>query len=243
MNLAFLNQSTKLADADAIKIVQGIQLQIPIVTSLFGQMHSSVQFAKVAANGYYPIVFLDNSDQAGALGYHDVTPDGAPYGRVFVEPTLDNGGTILTGASSVAVTASHEAIETIIDPGANLWATTDSGRAVAYEGCDPCESDAYVVHLKDGTEVWLSDFVLPAWFIPGAPGPYDYLRKIKESFTIAEGGYAIIETVTTDSNETGPEPARTMMYGNNWDHRKDAVKLHSSSRTSWRLRNKTRRYP
>ena len=33
--------------------------------------------------GVWWLVILDNSDQAGALGYHDLTPDSLPLGKVF----------------------------------------------------------------------------------------------------------------------------------------------------------------
>ena len=35
----------------------------------------------------WQIVVLDNSDQAGALGYHDYTPSGKPVAKVFAAPT------------------------------------------------------------------------------------------------------------------------------------------------------------
>src|SRR5690348_14351978 len=44
--------------------------------------------------------FLDDADQAGALGYHDVDPDGRPYARVFVGTILDSGGTLADGPFS-----------------------------------------------------------------------------------------------------------------------------------------------
>lgn len=37
------------------------------------------------------IVVLDNSDQAGALGYHDVTPSGLPLGKIFAKDDIDYG--------------------------------------------------------------------------------------------------------------------------------------------------------
>ena len=34
-------------------------------------------------DGTWWLAILDDSDQAGALGYHDLTPDGLPIGKVF----------------------------------------------------------------------------------------------------------------------------------------------------------------
>ena len=33
----------------------------------------------------WAVTFLDNADQANALAYHDLTPDGLPLANVFVE--------------------------------------------------------------------------------------------------------------------------------------------------------------
>jgi len=49
-------------------------------------------------------VILDDSDQAGALGYHDLTSDGLPIGKVFAASDLKAG-------TSWTVTASHELLE------------------------------------------------------------------------------------------------------------------------------------
>jgi hypothetical protein len=35
------------------------------------------------ASGSWWLVMLDDSDQAGALGYHDLTSDGLPLGNIF----------------------------------------------------------------------------------------------------------------------------------------------------------------
>jgi len=72
----------------------------------------------VAANsvpaGAWAILFLDNADQANALGYHDLTKHGLPLSKVFVKTTLADG-------QKVSVTACHELSEMMIDPSVNLW--------------------------------------------------------------------------------------------------------------------------
>lgn len=52
----------------------------------------------------WQIVILDNSDQAGALGYHDMTKDGLPIGKVFAKTDQRYG-------LKWSVTASHEILE------------------------------------------------------------------------------------------------------------------------------------
>jgi len=41
--------------------------------------------------GWWQIIITDNPDQAGSLGYHELTSAGAPLGKVFAKLDLDNG--------------------------------------------------------------------------------------------------------------------------------------------------------
>ena len=86
--------------------------------------------------GEWWLTILDNSDQAGALGYHDVTPEGLPIGKVFAK-------TDLQFSEKWSVTASHELLEMLGDPNINLCVLQESstgGRLYAYEVCDACEA-------------------------------------------------------------------------------------------------------
>lgn len=69
--------------------------------------------------GSWWVVFLDNSDQATALAYHDLTNEGLPISKVFVR-------TILADKASVSVGATHEICEMAVDPFINS-AYQDSG--------------------------------------------------------------------------------------------------------------------
>lgn len=142
------------------------------------------------------MAILDDADQAGVLGYHDVTPNGRPYSRVFLGPVVANGGTLFEGANALSVTMSHEALETIGDPYATWWGDGPTGEEHALELCDPVEGDAYDV---DGVSV--SNFVGPRWFSQGA-GPYDWLRKLTEPFSMTAGGYMITRTAGKDISQT-----------------------------------------
>ncbi len=136
-----------------------------------------------------PMILLDNADQAGALGYHAVTPHGNPYSRVFVETILRNGGTMITGANSVSACLSHEAAEAYQDPYANRWAGDGKGKLYAIELCDPVENDSYEIN-----GVGLSDFVFPAYFNPWAAPEVqlDFLNLVRKPFEVRPGGYAIV---------------------------------------------------
>lgn len=127
------------------------------------------------------LVFLDDADQAGALGYHDLTADGRPIGKVFVRTTLDDG-------QAVSVTASHEAIEQAIDPAINAAAQGNDGCFYALEACDAVEDQTYEI---DGIAV--SDFVHPAWFEPFRTHQqgvrFNHLDTLTQPFQLAPGGY------------------------------------------------------
>lgn len=130
----------------------------------------------------WQLVYFDNADQAGALGYHDLTKDGQPVSKIFVETTLK-------AKELVSVTACHELFEMAIDPIANLWAEADDGTEYAYEMCDAVEEDTFDV---DGIK--MSNFLHPSWFEPFKHPPgtkFDHLGLLKKPFSMTKGGYVI----------------------------------------------------
>src|SRR2546428_2377769 len=66
--------------------------------------------------GAWALALLDDADVANALGYHDLTPDGLPFAKVFVKSTL-------AVRQKVSVTACHELAEMLVDPAINLCST------------------------------------------------------------------------------------------------------------------------
>jgi hypothetical protein len=132
----------------------------------------------------WQFLYFDDADEAGALGYHDLTKDGQPVSKVFVKTTIDDG-------QLVSVTACHELFEMAIDPLANLWAEAPDGTEYAYEMCDAVEEDTFLV---DG--IPMSNFVHPSWFEPfnHPPGTkFDHLGKLTAPFSMTKGGYVIIK--------------------------------------------------
>jgi len=143
------------------------------------------------ADNAFVIHIMDEPDVDGALGYHDEAPNGRAYGRVFVKPTLDNGGTLSTGSNSVSVTLSHELIEAVGDEHVQLWATNfNTGHLVAYENCDPVEADeGYEIH-----GIAVSNFVTDLWFDAQAKAgqQFDFLNRLKAPFSLSTGGYMTV---------------------------------------------------
>jgi hypothetical protein len=127
------------------------------------------------------LVFLDDADAPGALGYHDLTPDGLPLSKIFVKTTLADN-------EKVSVTAAHELAEMLVDPGIQLSAQGPDGRTFyAYETADAVEREEFDI---DG--VAMSNFVYPSWFEafrkPNSV-KFDHLGNCTKAFEIRQGGY------------------------------------------------------
>ncbi len=148
-----------------------------------------VERGALPPRGAWWLAILDNADQAGALGFHDVTSEGLPLGKVFAE-SAQRFGYQWTAA------ASHELLEMLIDPEINLTVFREAkGRRpvlYAYELCDPCEDDSLGYEI-DGTLV--SDFVHPAWFedfrSPGSTR-FDQCGRMRRPFELLQGGYVAV---------------------------------------------------
>jgi hypothetical protein len=138
-----------------------------------------------ALSSDWQFLFMNDADEAGALGYHDITTNnGQPISYVFAKTTIAAG-------EQISVTAAHELAEMGADPGANYWAQKGDGDMYALELCDAVEEDTYLV---DG--IPMSNFVLPAWFDQVTKRPagtkYDFLGKLHAPFTMTKNGYVII---------------------------------------------------
>src|SRR5476649_512211 len=111
-----INESTAMSDADIQKMLPAFQQQWNAdLKSAWQVEHASFHFLpqrKAPATASWWLVFLDNSDQASALAYHDLTNDGYPVAKVFVK-------TLLTQGASVSLAASHELCEMAVDPWLN----------------------------------------------------------------------------------------------------------------------------
>jgi hypothetical protein len=137
--------------------------------------------------GTWWLTFLDDSDQASALGYHETTSEGLPMGKIFAR-------TVMQDNVQWTVTASHELLEMLADPEINLTVfvqpTETTGTLYAYEVCDACEADQYGYSI-DGTLV--SDFVYPAWFETSRTAgstQFDYASQLQQPVPqLLPGGY------------------------------------------------------
>jgi hypothetical protein len=189
IQISIINESTILADTEIVPVVAALQKQ---ATNDFRPVWGTDAELTIVPRGAQPpagswwLVLLDDSDQANALGYHDLTADGLPMGKVFA-------GSDLKAGNSWTVTLSHELLEMLGDPNINLTVfvqnSNTAGTLYAYEVCDSCEDDSLGYEIDN---VLLSDFVYPSWFENfRAEGStqFDRRNKIQKPFQLLVGGY------------------------------------------------------
>jgi hypothetical protein len=189
INVAIINSSTVLRDSVVKAAMPALQTQVHRDFAPAWGIDADLIFvpnrAKPPAGSWW-LTIVDNADQAGALGYHDVTNAGLPLAKVFAGSDINLG-------YQWTVTASHELLEMLADPDINLTAFVElsdkSGVLYAYEVCDACQADEFGYRI-DGTLV--SDFVYPAWFESfrkRGSTQFDYRKRIKKPFELLKGGY------------------------------------------------------
>jgi len=218
IQISVINASTVVTDDDVRPVVDALQKQ---VTSDFfpawgvnAQLNFVTTGSTPPANTWW-LTILDDTDQAGALGYHDLTPDGLPIGKAFA-------GTDLKYGTQWSVTASHELLEMLADPNINLTVFVQNDQSTgilyAYEVCDACEGDQFAYQIG---KVLVSDFVFPAWFegfrTPGST-QFDQTKQIQKPLDLLTGGYIGVFDVNSGSGwqqqTAEKKPAETLSRGN-----------------------------
>ena len=206
--IAVENHSTVVSDETVAAWADACRRQVS-GSSRFARYWGSSAHVTFVAKGatkapWWQALILDDSDQAGALGYHDTdSPWGGPQLKVFAATDEKYG---LLGS----VTLSHEIVEAVADPWCNLAWQTSSTRFHAVEVADAVEADQLGYDLPGHGSiptVRVSDFVLPAWYMPGAPPPFTCVHSqildgapggkgrkppVAKPLQLAAGGYASI---------------------------------------------------
>jgi len=183
--LAVMNESTAINDATVQQMLPAFEEQwnndLGPIWGLDTATFTFVPADQMPLAGSWWVVFLDNSDQAGALAYHDLTNEGLPISKVFVKTLQDDN-------ASVSVGATHEICEMAVDPWLNSAYQDPLGVFWAGEVCDPVESDQYGYEIG-GTLV--SDFITPNWFAhQHAQGAIDFKGHVQAAFEVLSGAYA-----------------------------------------------------
>lgn len=181
--IAISNESTVLTDAQVQAVIPAMQKQVTNDFRAFYSIDATLEWLPHGAAltpGWWQIVIVDDPEQAGALGFHELSSQGTPLGKVFAKLDIEN-------KSSWTVTISHELLEMLGDPDINLCAQSGDGKIYAYEVCDPVEADNLGYLIGD---VLVSDFVTPKWFQPSSFGSvYSFKESVNASFQLAKNGY------------------------------------------------------
>jgi hypothetical protein len=194
------NESTVLTDAEVAAVVPAMQEQVSGEFAQVWRTATKLEFvpkedlSTVPATAWQMIV-LDSSDQAGALGYHEISSTGQPLGKVFAKSDITYG-------TSWTVTMSHELLEAIVDPFCLLTASyqlNDGSLVVAtVEVGDAVEDDSCGYLIGD---VLVSDWSTPAWWGLANGTVYDFKHHATQPFdpanpasTIPSGGYLAVWT-------------------------------------------------
>lgn len=169
-------------DADLPAIAAALQRQVQEHFALFYNLTCTVGVVPLSAVGTsdWVIGLYKDADQPGALGYHDMTPNGTPLAKVFPLLDKEDGG-------ELSVTISHELLEMLADPYLSKAVQADDGKFWAYEVCDAVEEDVYPI---DGIHV--SNFVTPHYFEPPqlVTGlQLDWMKLVRKPFEVRPGGY------------------------------------------------------
>lgn len=133
------------------------------------------------------IYIVDSAGDPGALGFHSV------LGRsrfAYVDALLS------AVWSSPSIVFGHELHEMICNADLDRWHEYADGSAIPDEACDPCQDQYYSAPARlfgASAMVPIADWVTPAWFVPGATGPYDHLGRIFRPLENTAGGYHLTE--------------------------------------------------
>lgn len=217
MLIAVINESTMVTNDQVATMCASMQVQLDLhVLPAWNMKSATIKFYadKTQVPGYAWVVnMLDNSTQAGALGYHSLDNDEVDA-FIFAQPVLSNGGTVMIfdptnpNQYTVSATLSHEVCEMVGDRFANGFSQGPQiaqGNLYAQELCDPVENDSYDIMIN-GVNVAVSNFVFPSWFNSEAKVPqnmpFDYLGKLAAPYTMDAGGYMIVASVSNEGQVT-----------------------------------------
>lgn len=183
--IAVTNASTCLTDAQVEAVLPALQKQVTDDFRTYWDVGCTLSFLSRELSlprGWWQIALLDNPDQAGVLGYHELSGQGTPLGKVFAKLDISNG-------TSWTVTLSHELLEMLADPWTNWCAAGSDNKIYALEVADPVEADDLGYEI-DG--ILVSDFVTPSWFEPSGLDRVDFKQRISNPLELARGGYISI---------------------------------------------------
>jgi len=228
-----INAATSVTASEVRACVRALQTQIERDFAPVWGLNADLRC--VAPNGRpragaWQLVLLPS--RSADCGYHELTNEGNPLGKVF----LEEASKCRSGWTS---TASHELLELLANPATTFGVMVEDRargqRVYNYEVCDACQDDRFTYKI-DGVPV--SDFVYPAWFEPWreeGSARFDHRRKLSGPFEVPEGCYAEFFDVRRQvwlANWGGKVAPRLNVYGVN-DRGGSRLVLRTKRRGEW----------
>jgi hypothetical protein len=181
--LALVTETAAVSSSELTRVAAALNKQATRdITSFWGVQATVDAFANLedVPLGYWPMIVRDDIGVPGAAGIH-LDEDGQPFA-------------LIQHSNSWSLTASHEAVEMMVDPLGNRLIAgpslkEDQGR-VEYlvEVADPSEAAEFGYTVND---ILMSDFYGPEFFDPVADPSvrYSFTGAIKEPRQVLPGGY------------------------------------------------------
>lgn len=178
-HVAITNWSS-VPDSDLAFFAEAMRIQAVEFCAAYGLPPPGVQFysrdAAFTSAEAFVLSAVDDDGNPGTAGYHTMLA-GVPLALFEAR------------GWSGSMVASHEMLETIANPALDRWIS-----GWWYEVCDPVEAAGYgqkVELFGESRTITLSNYVLPAFWHPNSPGPWDRLGILTGPLTVAPGGYAV----------------------------------------------------
>ncbi len=169
--IAFLNDRSAMAPDDFAFAVEAMRIQLlehflPVWMDYLPvkrpfEVVGYTDSKDLVPGSFAPIQIVRTMDP-GILGDHGgIEALDSAWGRSLPDSTV----------------MSHEGVELAGDPYGNRWVRLPGGTIVALEDADPVENDHYPIVAtidRSSREVWVSNFVHPAWYGEGV-GQLDHM--------------------------------------------------------------------
>lgn len=190
-------RSEFITDKDLAFLEQALQRQLHDCAFFYGLPAPGVTL--VTPDTHLPegealnIDFVDDDGEEAATAHHGWAPGARhAWALVGVKESLQ-----------WQLCASHEALEAFCNLQLEVYAPAPDGARWPLEVCDPVEALSYPMFIElfgESREVPLSNYVLPSFWLAAGRWPFDYLGMLESPFTLAPGGYAVVER---DGRRTG----------------------------------------
>ena len=194
-HIALVSESKLVSNGDLLIVAAALQKQATRDVAPIWEIAATVDAFDSLEDvplDYWPMIVQDNIGY-DAAGIH-LDESKQPYALISSSASRDVW----------SLTASHEALEMLVDPFGDRLVAGDSAKSgqgrvnFLVEVCDPSEAADFAYSINS---VLVSDFYTPHFFdpVPAAGVRYSYTGSIRKPRTVLKGGY--LSWVVVETNE------------------------------------------